>query len=125
MTNVTGQPRTWLRLEGAAVFVASVVAYKWQLGSWRLFALLFLAPDLTIAAYLAGPTVGARFYNLAHNYVVPLFLASYSIYVSRSDVVVYALIWTAHIGLDRFLGLGLKYPEGFRQTHLGGIGRRV
>jgi hypothetical protein len=30
----------------------------------------------------------------------------------------YALIWTAHIGVDRLLGFGLKYPTRFQDTHL-------
>ncbi|MDB5619562.1 MAG: hypothetical protein JWQ24_3800 [Tardiphaga sp.] len=34
-----------------------------------------------------------------------------------------ALIWLAHIGLDRALGYGLKYVAGFRFTHLGRIGK--
>jgi hypothetical protein len=34
-----------------------------------------------------------------------------------------ALVWCAHIGFDRALGYGLKYAAGFRQTHLGPIGR--
>ena len=34
-----------------------------------------------------------------------------------------ALIWAAHIGFDRMLGLGLKYEAGFTFTHLGRIGR--
>jgi hypothetical protein len=29
-----------------------------------------------------------------------------------------ALIWAAHIGVDRLLGYGLKYPTAFRDTHL-------
>ena len=33
-----------------------------------------------------------------------------------------ALIWAAHIGFDRALGYGLKYPSGFGDTHLGRIG---
>jgi hypothetical protein len=28
------------------------------------------------------------------------------------------LIWLAHVGADRLLGYGLKYPTGFRDTHL-------
>jgi hypothetical protein len=34
-----------------------------------------------------------------------------------------ALIWAAHIGFDRLLGYGLKYPTAFTDTHLGKIGR--
>jgi hypothetical protein len=29
-----------------------------------------------------------------------------------------ALIWLAHIGADRALGYGLKYPTDFKDTHL-------
>ena len=28
------------------------------------------------------------------------------------------LIWLAHIGADRLLGYGLKYPTGFKDSHL-------
>ena len=35
-----------------------------------------------------------------------------------------AMIWLAHIGIDRALGYGLKYPAGFGFTHLGRIGRQ-
>lgn len=115
---VVGAPLLWLRLEGAAVLIASAIGYQWQLGSWWLFAFLFLAPDLSMAAYLAGPVIGARAYNLVHNYVVPLFLAVYGLSIGRSDVVPYALIWTAHIGADRLLGFGLKYESAFTDTHL-------
>ena len=33
-----------------------------------------------------------------------------------------ALIWAAHIAVDRALGYGLKYGAGFGLTHLGRIG---
>jgi hypothetical protein len=29
----------------------------------------------------------------------------------------HALIWVSHIGFDRRLGYGLKYPTPFRDTH--------
>jgi hypothetical protein len=28
------------------------------------------------------------------------------------------LIWLTHIGVDRAVGYGLKYPTGFKDTHL-------
>lgn len=121
--HVTGMPRTWLRLEGAALLMASIVAFGWQLGSWWVFAATFLVPDLAMVGYLAGPVIGARAYNLVHSYVGPIFLAMYGIGIGRSDVVPWALIWFAHIGLDRMLGLGLKYDSAFAETHLGTIGR--
>jgi hypothetical protein len=35
-----------------------------------------------------------------------------------------ALIWINHIGVDRLLGYGLKYPAGFGWTHLSKLGRQ-
>jgi hypothetical protein len=32
-----------------------------------------------------------------------------------------SLIWAAHIGGDRALGFGLKYPTAFKDTHLGRV----
>jgi hypothetical protein len=120
---VIGQPRTWLRLEGLAIFAASALMYRWQREPWLTFLVLFLVPDLSMLGYLAGAALGARLYNLVHNYVAPIFLACYGLSVGRQDVVPYALIWMAHIGLDRMLGFGLKYPTAFRDTHLGRPGR--
>ncbi|MGE3278107.1 MAG: DUF4260 domain-containing protein [Vicinamibacterales bacterium] len=121
---VAGAPRTWLRLEGLAVLLASLVAYHWQLGSWTLFGALFLVPDVSMLGYLRGPALGARLYNLAHSYAGPIFLMMYGVAVGRSDVVPWALIWSAHAGFDRMMGFGLKYPDHFEDTHLGRIGRR-
>ena len=28
------------------------------------------------------------------------------------------IVWAAHIGADRMLGFGLKYPTAFKDTHL-------
>ena len=45
-------------------------------GSWALFALLLLAPDLSALGYLAGPAAGAACYNAAHTYLVPAALGA-------------------------------------------------
>ena len=44
-------------------------------GSWGLFALLFLVPDVSMIGYFVNPRVGAITYNAVHTYVGPLFLA--------------------------------------------------
>jgi hypothetical protein len=121
---VTGAPRVWLRLEGVVVLVLAALLYRRGGHSWLLFALLFLTPDLSFAGYLAGPRVGAWAYNVAHSYVGPALAAAAAILTGRPPVA--ALIWAAHVGFDRALGYGLKYPSGFATTHLGGLrgGRR-
>ena len=70
-------PRPLLHLEGAAVLAVSLWAYHLTHGSWVLFAVLFLAPDLSMVGYLAGARVGSITYNVVHTYVGPLALAGY------------------------------------------------
>jgi hypothetical protein len=121
--SVTGGPLFWLRLEGASIFVLSTLWYAHAGGSWWRFALLLLVPDVVMAGYWLGPRWGAVFYNLGHSYVGPILLAMLAMMAGKGGVLPYALIWTAHIGMDRAFGYGLKYPSGFKHTHLGWSGK--
>lgn len=87
-----------------------------------MFALLFLAPDLSMLGYLAGPRLGGACYNAVHTYVAPAMLAAAAA-VGGGQLYRLALIWVAHIGLDRLVGYGLKYSTDFGMTHLGLVGR--
>lgn len=122
-TPVSGTPRLLLRLEGLALLTAAIVGYRELHGSWWLFALLLLIPDVALAAYAAGPRVGAFTYNAFHSYLAPALLAALAYAVSRPSLWPFCLIWLAHIGMDRALGLGLKFNTAFRDTHLGRVGR--
>ncbi|MEJ1968041.1 MAG: DUF4260 domain-containing protein [Rhizomicrobium sp.] len=118
----TGGVRTLLRLEGLAVPAATIWIYwPWSF-DWRLFALLFLAPDLGFLAYLAGPRMGAVVYNAAHSTNGALGLAVAALALDQPAMVAAALIWLAPIGFDRALGYGPKYGAGFGFTHLGRFG---
>jgi hypothetical protein len=120
---VIGTPRSWLRLEAATLLTGSIVAYARTHQSWWLFALLVLVPDVTIAAYLRGNRLGAHLYNLAHATPVPATLLVIGWSQHTPMVVAVGLLWTAHIGLDRLMGYGLKYGDHFQHTHLGCLGR--
>ena len=111
-------PRRLLHLEGAAVLIVSLFAFHWSQGSWGLFALLFLAPDLSMVGYFANVRAGAAIYNAIHTYVGPVLLAGYSVAMVHHTTLLLSLIWIAHIGLDRLFGFGLKYPTRFKDTHL-------
>ena len=119
----TGAVRAALRLEGAAALVCALALYAHAGFSWRVFALLFLAPDLAMLGYLAGPRAGAVVYNLAHTYALALALALTGFLGGSPAAAAAGLIWIAHIGLDRALGYGLKYASAFGDSHLGRIGR--
>ncbi len=115
---MTDLPRRLLHLEGLAVFVAALVLYFEADYGWLLLVVLALAPDLSMLGYLAGPRVGALSYDLVHTYVGPLVLGVVGVLVGADLAMQLALIWAAHIGADRLLGYGLKYPSGFKDTHL-------
>lgn len=118
-----GGVRLLLRLEGLAVLGLALYLYARGGHSWGLLAALFLVPDLSLVAYLAGPRAGAAAYDTMHSYVGPVVVASFAMATGRPPVL--ALVWAAHIGFDRALGYGLKYATGFGSTHLGAIGRRA
>jgi hypothetical protein len=118
-----GGVRILLRLEGLAVLAAAVAAYMHLGAGWGVFAMLFLLPDLSFLGYLAGSRAGAIAYNAAHSYVGPVALLGLGLAGDASVALALGLIWSAHIGLDRALGYGLKYGSEFGATHLGRIGR--
>jgi len=79
-------------------------------------------PDLAILGYLRGVRVGTVLYNLVHTLTGPLLLIAFAILEKSPWLLAYGLIWTSHIGLDRLLGFGLKYPTRFNDTHLQRVG---
>jgi hypothetical protein len=68
--------------------------------------------------YLRDPATGALVYNLAHTYLAPFILAVIGYLSGLPVLLALAAVWAAHIGLDRLLAYGLKYPTGFKDTHL-------
>jgi hypothetical protein len=86
-----------------------------------MFFALFLAPDLAMLAYLINPKIGGDSYNVVYSYLLPLGLAALAVFRRETGMLMYVYIWMAHIGLDRFLGYGLKYSTAFRMTHLGDV----
>jgi hypothetical protein len=115
---LAGLPPLLLRLEGLAVLAAALVLYFHEDFGWVLLVALFLAPDVSFAGYLLGPRAGAVAYDTLHTEVLPLALGALGIVADVTTATQVALIWLAHIGGDRLLGYGLKYPTRFGDTHL-------
>jgi len=115
-------PIGWLRLEGAAELAVACWFYSHTASPWYLFAILFLAPDLGMLGYLAGPRAGAWCYNFLHTYAIAAPIAAIAFALGRPVLLAIALIWCAHIAFDRMVGYGLKSPASFKTTHLGTLG---
>ena len=112
------RPRFLLQAEGLALLAGALALYYHGGFNWLLLLVLFLAPDLSFAAYSAGPRTGAAGYNLLHNMVLPVALGAIGLLAESDPAEAVALIWLAHIEVDRLLGYGLKYATAMRDTHL-------
>ena len=121
---VSGFPALLLRAESAALLVLSLFLYAKSGFSWLLYVVLLFVPDLGMLGYVGGTRVGSVAYNLVHTYVPPAVLALVGVASGSRPAYSIALIWFGHIGMDRLLGYGLKYPTSFSHTHLGVIGAR-
>ena len=112
------RPALLLRIEGLALLSGTVVFYAHGGESWLIFVLLLFAPDLSMLGYLAGMRVGTALYNLAHTTTLPIAVAIVGLAFESDATIAVAAIWLAHLGLDRAIGYGLKYPTHFKDTHL-------
>jgi hypothetical protein len=120
---VTGLPRLFLRIEGAAALVAGAALYL-HLGGWVILLVpLLLLVDVSMLGYLAGPRVGALVYNVAHDWALGLAVLGLAWWLASPALALAGAILVAHTGMDRVAGYGLKYPTAFGDTHLGRIGK--
>ncbi|MCU1599393.1 MAG: hypothetical protein JWO22_102 [Frankiales bacterium] len=120
---VSGTPLRILRSEGLVLLAVALAAFFSALDEpfWLLPLLLFV-PDLLMVGYAHSSRAGAALYNLAHSYPAPALLGTFAVASSSHLWEAVALVWFAHIGMDRALGYGLKYDDSFAHTHLGTIG---
>jgi hypothetical protein len=129
-TNSSRQPLGFLtnpvllqQLEGLTLFAAGLYAWFALGGSWWLLLLLIFAPDASMLGYVVNPKTGAAVYNLVHSYLLPAVALALGLWLSVPVLTLAGVLVLAHIGLDRMMGYGLKLGSGFKDTHLGTIGR--
>jgi hypothetical protein len=73
--------------------------------------------------YKRQPQVGAFTYNLLHHKAIAITLYVVGALVGSQPLQLAGVIILGHSSLDRVFGYGLKYPDSFKHTHLGQIGR--
>jgi hypothetical protein len=114
-----GIPALLLRLEGLILLIGAILLYIQQQGSGLMFILLLFVPDASMIGYLRNPQLGSMTYNAVHSYLLPALFMLIAVIGGSALGVQIALIWFAHIGMDRTLGYGLKYATAFKDTHMG------
>lgn len=71
--------------------------------------------------YVANTNVGAWIYNFFHHKLLAITVLALGLYFDNSAIHLAGLILFGHSTMDRLLGYGLKYPDNFKNTHLGWI----
>lgn len=111
------------RLEGFTLFVVSFLLWISLDLNILIFFLSILLIDVFMIGYLVNDKLGAYFYNVGHSIAIPLVVGFAGYYNNSRSLIASSLIWFAHIGMDRAFGYGLKLESGFKDTHLGRIGK--
>ena len=91
--------------------------------SWWLWPFLFLSPDISMLGYLVNTEWGAFCYNLFHHKLTAVIIVITGYFLHNDITLFIGLLLYAHSSFDRVFGYGLKYPDDFKHTHLGQIGK--
>lgn len=113
--------KIFLHIEGLVVFVLCLWLYGHYHFNWILFLIFLFAPDISMFGYLVNNKIGAVIYNIFHTYTVTILVVVFGIMFSAPTIMAIGLIWSAHIGMDRMFGYGLKYRTEFKDTHLNRV----
>ena len=116
--------KNMIRLEEMGMLLLSITALYFYNSPWWCYALMAIAPDISMLGYLAGNKVGAASYNLFHHkgIAIAIFIAGFQYKIDYMTIT--GIILFGHSSMDRVFGYGLKYDTGFKFTHLGEIGQK-
>ena len=112
-----------LKVEELFLFGLSLLLFSRLDYRWGWYVLLFLTPDLSMLGYLWNPRFGSWTYNLIHHKGLSVALYVLGYLLSIPVLMFAGTLLLGHSSLDRVFGYGLKYPDAFKNTHLGVIGR--
>lgn len=115
--------KTILKLEELAQFLLSILLFAQLDYAWWVFPACMLLPDVSMVGYLANPRIGAHLYNFFHHKLVGISLFAIGFGLAVPALMLAGAILFGHAAMDRIFGYGLKYPDNFKNTHLGWIGK--
>jgi len=115
--------KTLLKIEEALLFALAIYLNSFLNYPTWLYWALFLTPDISLLGYLVNTRVGAFTYNLFHHKGIAVAFYIGGMYLQNEPLQFTGLLLLGHSSFDRILGYGLKYPDNFKNTHLGLIGK--
>ena len=114
-----------IRIEEAAITAISIYFLSQNnlgISVW-LWILLFFSPDISMLGYLMNTKFGAFTYNLFHHRATALAVLAFG-FLNHSEILTAAaFVLLGHSSFDRMLGYGLKFPDNFKHTNLGWMGK--
>ncbi len=114
-----------IKLEELGMFLLSIYLFSLLHFAWWWFLVLILAPDISMIGYAINNQAGALLYNIFHHKGFAIAVYLLGIYLHNEIIQLAGIILFGHSSLDRLMGYGLKYKEGFQFTHLGKIGKEM
>ncbi|TYP99433.1 uncharacterized protein DUF4260 [Tenacibaculum adriaticum] len=113
-----------LKIEELAQFIFGILLFSQTEYAWWIFPAFILLPDIGMVGYLFNTKIGAITYNLFHNKAIALTILVTGMFILKNEFyTLIGVILFSHSAMDRFFGYGLKYPDSFKNTHLGKIGK--
>jgi hypothetical protein len=104
------------------MFLASIYALYLYEVPWWAYLLLGLGPDIGMIGYAISPKVGAFTYNLFHHKGVAITVGSLGLVLGSDVILLAGVVLFGHSSMDRIFGYGLKFTDGFKNTHLERLG---
>jgi Domain of unknown function (DUF4260) len=118
--------KTILKLEETAMTALGIyflTYYNLGLSVW-IWVVLFFAPDISMLGYLVNTKIGAVSYTFFHHKGVAVAAAMTGYYLQQDVLTATGILLFAHASFDRIWSYGLKYPDSFKNTHLGSLERK-
>jgi hypothetical protein len=112
-----------IKLEEVGFFILTIYLFSLLKYPWWLFPLVLFLPDVSILGYMASDITGAYIYNLLHHRGIAVIVYLAGILMVQPVMALVGLVIFAHSSLDRIFGYGMKHTSGFKDTHLGKIGK--
>lgn len=113
--------KTTLKVEELAQLILGIYLFSQLDFAWWWFPALILLPDIGMIGYVFNTKTGALIYNIFHNKMIAIAVYLAGIYLTRQTICLIGIILFSHAAMDRIFGYGLKYPDSFKNTHLGKI----
>ncbi len=107
-----------IQIEEFTMFLGCIYLFSRLNLKWWWFPALILVPDLGMAGYLFNNEVGAVLYNIIHFKGTAVAIGLYGLAKGNRNLMLIGIILLAHSTMDRAIGTGLKYFNGFWHTSL-------